>query len=460
MSVTLEDILRIDFLEARNLGAVVGKKFSGVSTDTRSIKQGELFVALRGEAFDANAFIAEAFRRGARCVIAEESVDLAAVRSRPVVIVRDGARALGELAALYRRRFSLPVLAVAGSNGKTTTKEMIAAVLGTNMRVLKTEGNLNNHIGVPQTILRLRPEHEIAVIEIGTNHFGELSYLCGILKPTHGVLTNIGREHLEFFGSLSGVARAEGELFEALRTGGVGFVNADDRHVAALGRNLRRKLRYGFRSSQADVRGRFLKMRENGCAEFTVERKKGRAFTIRLAVPGRHAMENGLAAAAVGLAFDVPPARVRHALETFRAVGKRMEIVSARGVTILNDTYNANPDSVASALETMASVQARGKKIVVLGDMLELGASARREHERVGRSLTARRADMLFAFGPLSKHLVRASGVRAKRHYSDKQKLCRDLLEAVESGDVVLIKGSRGMKMEDVVMTLRQRKAA
>src|SRR6185436_14004154 len=210
--------------------------------------------------------------------------------------------------------------------------------------VLCTEGNLNNHIGVPHTLFRLTPKHDIAVVEIGTNHFGELEYLCNILEPTHGIITNIGREHMEFFKTLQGVAKGEGELFAALRTDGLGYVNADDRYVIRQAKKLKRKFSFGISKKDVNVHGTFLRMNAHGCTEWTLKAKGHKAFAVRLSVPGRHAMMNALAAAAVGISHGVAPANIQRALKSFRAVNKRMEVVTAGGVKILNDTYNANPD--------------------------------------------------------------------------------------------------------------------
>ena len=345
MNLTIEDVLATSYVSARNVAKLVGRKFTGVSTDSRSVRRGELFVALRGGNFDGNRFVADAFRRGAAAAVVDTAGGRKGAGRKPVVVVRDSATALGAIARIYRRKFAIPLIAVAGSNGKTTTKEMVASVLSRKYAVLSTEGNLNNHIGVPATIFRLRASHTAAVVEVGTNHFGEVGRLAAIALPTHGLITNIGREHLKYFGNIDGVARAEGELFAHLAgSGGTAFVNADDARVARMAAKNPATVPYGFRGRGRTVRGTAMKIGAGGAAQFTVRGRSAPSFRVKLSVPGRHAASNALAAAAVGVAFGVPAAAIAAALAKFRPVGKRMETLTVNGVTVLNDTYNANPD--------------------------------------------------------------------------------------------------------------------
>lgn len=457
MSITIEDVLQLDILEAVNISALLGTSFSGVSSDSRTIKEGELFVALRGDSFDGHQFLQQAIRRSARCAIVDSRGAYGGAGNFPMIVVENTTDALGALGRIHRNKFNVPIIAVAGSNGKTTTKEMIAKVLGTTYNILSTEGNLNNHIGVPQTLFRLTKQHEAAVIEIGTNHFGELEYLCKILQPTHGIITNIGREHMEFFKTLQGVAKGEGELFSALRQHGLGYVNADDRFILKQSKKLKRKFSYGVSKKDVDVRGTLLKMNAHGCTEFSLKPKGYKAFPVRLSVPGRHAMLNAVAAAAVGISHGVPPARIQRALKNFHAVTKRMEVLEVGGIKLLNDTYNANPDSVLSALETLVEVQARGKKIVILGDMLELGRGSAKEHKRIGTIVARLGFDNLLTFGEMAINIHEGAGTMPKRHFRDKVNLAEHALSLLSAGDVVLIKGSRGMKMEHIVAMLQER---
>jgi UDP-N-acetylmuramoyl-tripeptide--D-alanyl-D-alanine ligase len=364
------------------------------------------------------------------------------------------------LARMYRVRFSIPIIAVAGSNGKTTTKDMIAAVLAEQYTVLSTQGNYNNHIGVPLTLFRLQKKHEIAVVEIGTNHPGELSWLCEIVDPTHGVVTAIGREHLEFFGSLEGVAREEGVLYESLRKRkkGTAFIHADDPTITVLARGIRRRITYGFRARRADVRGRELKVNAEGCAKFLLSSPRTKTpVEIQLGVPGEHNAVNALAAAAVGAAFRVPVKTVRRVLEEIRPSSRRMEVINLEGVVIFNDTYNANPDSMLASLKTLAAIRVRGKRIAVLADMRELGAAGPEEHERIGRAVRDLRIDYLLTHGPLARRIHESAGPVQAIHYDQKNVLAEYLAELISPGDAVLVKGSRGMKMEDVVAFLEER---
>lgn len=471
MNLTIGDVLNVKHLSAHNLPRRDDRKFTGVSTDSRTVKKGELFVALRGENFDGNRFVARAFRRGAAAAIVDSPRGRALAGKKPAIVVRDGVKALGALASAYRRKFRIPVVAVAGSNGKTTAREMIADVLAKKFKVLRTRGNLNNQIGVPMTLFGLRRGHEAAVVEIGTNHFGEVKALSRIAAPTHGIVTNIGAEHLQFLRDLDGVAKAEGELYDYIGAqGGTLFVNGDDRRLARMARRIPagpgrgarggrkrtnrevKKLVYGFTAAGASVRGGRIGVDRNGRAKFTVKARGKSPFGVRMSVPGTHNAANGLAAAAVGLEFGVPPAGIASALKGFRAVGKRMEVLTAGGVTVLNDTYNANPASVRSALETLGLFAGGGKRIVVLADMLELGKSAATEHDRIGRAVAAAGFTHLFAFGPLAKRYREAS--KRGTHFSDRRELARALRAVTRRGDVVLVKGSRGMKMEEVVEDL------
>ncbi|MBI3364101.1 MAG: UDP-N-acetylmuramoyl-tripeptide--D-alanyl-D-alanine ligase [Ignavibacteriae bacterium] len=453
----MKDVLSMEYLDVQNVSSVRTRTFRDVSIDSRTIGAGDLFIAIRGEKLDGHAFVKRAFETGAACAVVDERADRASYQDRPHVVVRDTTKALGQLARAHRRKFSIPIVAIAGSNGKTTTKEMIAEVLSTKYSVLRTQGNLNNHIGVPMTLFRLTKRHEIAVVEVGTNHFGEIMNLCQILEPTHGLITNIGREHLEFFNDLEGVAQAEGELFQALGKTGIGFVNADDTRVAPQSKSLRKKATYGF-FSNAKVRGILKTPGTDGCAMFSVKARNKKSFDVQLRMPGKYAMSNALAAVAVGLAFDVPAKSIQQSLKRFRPIGKRMEIVKLGGITILNDTYNANSDSTLSALETLHDMQCPGSKIVILADMLELGDAAQAEHERIGYAVKEMGFNTLLTYGPMAQHInAAAKGIELNLHYDQKNALAEYAAELVAPGDIVLIKGSRGMTMEDVVTFLQER---
>lgn len=460
MKLTAKELAQIVHKEFRNAGLLRGKRLTGVSTDTRTLREGNLFVALRGERTDGHRYLTDAFARGALAAIVEGGAETASVGSRPLLVVEDSVRALGMLARLHRDRFTIPVIAVAGSNGKTTTKDMMTAVLSTRLRVLSTEGNHNNHIGVPLTLFNLDRKHDIAVVEIGTNHPGELAWLCEVLQPTHGIVTAIGHEHLEFFGSLKGVAQEEGTLYRVLRERkkGVAFVNADDPQIVGLARVVKQRVRYGFAARVAQVRGRDLHLASNGCPVFRLSGPRmKKPQEVRLAVPGEHNAVNALAAAAVGLAFRIPATEIRHALENVQPSSKRLEVVNLEGVLIFNDTYNANPDSMLASLRTLAATQVKGKRIAVLADMRELGAAAPAEHARIGRAVRDLGIDYLLTYGTLAQQIHDAAGLPLAVHYDQKNVLAEYLAELIAPGDAVLVKGSRSMKMEDVVAFLEER---
>jgi UDP-N-acetylmuramoyl-tripeptide--D-alanyl-D-alanine ligase len=464
MKLTRKDLLQVRHV--RTVGFEHLESITGVSTDSRTIRPGDLFLALRGERYDGHDFIENVLQVQPLALVVEDAwFELKglwlATRRIPTLVVNNTTVALGELARVYRTKFRIPILAIGGSNGKTTTKEMIASVLREKYPVLSTEGNLNNHVGVPQTLFRLEKTHRIAVVEIGTNHFGEIDYLCNILEPTHGLITNIGREHLEFFGNLAGVAKAEGELFTWLAEHrgkkGVGVVNADERSLAKYSAMLKTRYTYGFAARRAHVKGTLVGYDNLGCAEIEVRPRGKRPFSVKLRIPGEHHAQNALAAAAVGLLFRVPPAAIRRALEQCPGVPKRMQVLQLNGVTVINDTYNANPDSVAVALKTLGAMRTAGKRIAVLADMLELGVGAGEAHRRIGKEVGKAGIDYLLTFGSLARQIHDAAAVKFKSHYDQKNVLAEYLIELLSAGDVVLVKGSRGMKMEDVVTFLQER---
>lgn len=459
MTLSLADLRTVPQREAFDLSAEQWTA-TGVSTDSRSVGKGDLFVAIRGEKFDGHDFVSMAVERGAAGVIvdarwAAANGPMMARLHVPRVVVDDTVHALGGLARLVRRRFKIPVIAVGGSNGKTTTKEMMKAVLSQKWRVLATEGNLNNHIGVPQTLFRLERKHQAVVIEIGTNHPGEVAYLCTVAEPTHGLLTNIGHEHMEFFGSLDGVADAEAELWDWLAEhGGTAFVNGDDARIVRRAKRVKKKVVYGFSSRTAAVKGSRLKTDAEGSALFKLWRGSRSPVDVRVAIPGLHNGMNALAAATVGLTLGVSAKDVVEALGSVAAASKRMQVVQANGLVVLNDTYNANPDSMLAALATLRSFATTGRRVAVLGDMFELGATAEAGHRAVGRAVKREKVDLLFTTGTLAEEIYRAAGLTKAEHFADKRSMILRLREVLRPGDVVLVKGSRGMQMEDVVTAI------
>ncbi len=459
--ITLRDIHGIQGAEFHNLKFRSAKT---VSTDSRTVSRNQIFFALRGEKFDGHNFVGDAIGKKAVCAVVDkkwygekksERIHQGEASHFPLVVVDDTTRALGDLARIYRRKFFMPVIAVGGSNGKTTTKEMIAKILSEKYRVVKTSGNHNNQIGVPLTIFGFKNSHDVAVVEIGTNHFGEIERLCKILEPTAGVVTNIGNEHLEFFKNLNGVKKEEGKLFKYLAsTKGAAFVNADDKNLVDLSKELKHKFTFGFSPYRRNLSARLFGLDSKGCVLFEIKHEN-KTELICLHVPGIHNAINALAAAAVGAYYGVKINEIKKALENYESYEKRMEMVKSGGVTILNDTYNSNPESAVAAIRLLSVIGTKGKRIAVLADMLELGKSAKHEHQKIGREIAKESLDYLFTFGNLALEIAAATeGKVETESFVDKDRLSEKLLKTVEAGDVVLVKGSRGMKMEDIVNIL------
>ena len=422
----------------------------GVSTDTRTIGEGQLFIALAGEHFDAHDFLAQAVEAGAGALLVADEGKLPAGAS--AVVVDDTRLALGRLAAAWRRQFAVPLIAVTGSNGKTTTKEMIAAILKAafGSAVLSTRGNLNNEIGLPLTLLGLSAAHRAAVVEMGMNHPGEIAYLAGVGAPTVALVTNAQRAHLEGMGDLDEVAREKGSIFSGLPADGVAVINADDAY-ADLWRGMAegRLVRSFAIDAEADVTG---KVHQHGL-EMVIDLKaaEGEA-TLTLRIPGRHNARNAVAAAAACLAAGVPLAAVVDGLQSFSGVKGRLQRRAGKfGAEILDDTYNANPDSVRAGVDVLASTV--GRKLLVLGDMGEIGEASGQFHDEIGGYAKSQGVDRLFALGDASKAAVRNFGEGA-RHFCNIEKLIAAVDKELGPETTVLVKGSRFMKMERVADAL------
>jgi UDP-N-acetylmuramoyl-tripeptide--D-alanyl-D-alanine ligase len=427
---------------------------TGVSTDSRTIHPGDLFVPLRGPNFDGHEFLMQAVRRGAAACLSE---DVLAGYPVPVIGVHNTLTALGDLAASYRRAFPGPVVAVTGSSGKTTTKDMLHAILALHGPGLATEGNFNNLVGLPLTLFKMMPSHRWAVLEMGMSARGEIARLAEIAAPGVGIVTNIGPAHLEGLQTLEGVARAKGELFAALPSGGTAVINADDDRVRELPvANGVQRLWFGLNPA-ATVRAETIRSDGEG-VNFELILPNGR-YPVKLAVPGRHNVANALAAAAAALVLEIPAELIVRGLQTFRARAGRMETVRlADGSLLLDDSYNANPLAVKAALEALAE-SGTGRKIAVLGDMLELGEAAADLHREVGAAV-ASRADYLIVLGAQAE--ATAAGARTAGMAADRVRVVADHEAAIamvrtwlRPGDSILVKGSRGMRMDQVSGVLR-----
>ena len=420
----------------------------GVSIDSRTVAPGNLFVAIRGENFDGHDFARQALERGAAAAMIHQDVP----GVLPALRVQDTRQALGRLAAGWRARFDLPLAGITGSNGKTTVKEMLAAILARRGPVLATRGNLNNDIGVPLTLLRLGGGHRFAVVEMGANHAGEIACLAELAQPCLGLVTNAGPAHLEGFGSVEGVARAKGELYAALPADGIAVINADDA-FAGFWRGLaadRRVVTFGLEAG-ADVGGRWQAEDLHTRLVITLP---GAEVETRLALPGRHNVMNALAAAAAAWALGAAPEDIAAGLAAVAPVPGRLRLLRGpAGMRILDDTYNANPGSLAAALEVMASLP--GRHWLALGDMAELGGAADALHAEAGKLARARHVERLFAVGPRSGAAARAFGEGAE-HLVNKAALAEAVAQAAAPDVVLLVKGSRAMHMEEVVERLRE----
>lgn len=432
----------------RLIGADV--RIVGVSSDTRAVAAGQLFIALRGERFDAHDFLGQAAAAGAAAFLVADAGNLP--EGAAAVLVDDTRLALGRLAAAWRRQHKLPVLAVTGSNGKTTTKEMIASVLRLAFgdAVLATRGNFNNDIGLPLTLLGLNDSHRAAVIEMGMNHPGEIAYLTAIGAPTVALVTNAQRAHLEGMGDLDEVAREKGSIFAGLPADGVAVINADDAY-ADFWRELvgTQPVRSFGIDRPADVRA---SLRQHGLEiSVTLQAAEGEAEFV-LGVPGRHNASNALAAATACLAAGVPLDVVARGLASFAGVKGRLQRRPGRnGAHILDDTYNANPDSVRAGIDVLASTI--GRKVLVLGDMGEIGEGSGQYHDEIGGYAKSQGVDRLFALGDASQQAVRNFGEGA-RHFCNVDKLIAAVDKELGPETTVLVKGSRFMKMERVADAL------
>jgi UDP-N-acetylmuramoyl-tripeptide--D-alanyl-D-alanine ligase len=424
-----------------------------VSTDSRSIQPGDLFIALRGEKFDGGTFAAKALQQGAVGVVLDhaQAPDVATA-----IRVVDTRLALGRLAAAWRQRFAIPLVAITGSNGKTTVKEMLAAILreeaGSEAVVLNTEGNLNNDIGMPLMLLRLRDTHRYAVLEMGMNHALEIDYLTRLARPDVAVVNNALTAHIGYLGSVEAIARAKGEIFNGLPDDGVAVFNADDAH-AWLWReaNMQRSvIDFGIKEP-AVVRGHYLPTLYGSRLTLVLPDAE---YQVALQVPGEHNVMNALAAAAAAFALDVSPRSIVAGLSGFAGVKGRLQRKPAlHGSTFIDDTYNANPDSVKAALAVLAQQPVR--KVLVLGDMGELGSDAADMHAKIGLAARAAGVDRLLALGELSKETVAAFGAGAM-HFERIQELLAELENELAPDTTVLVKGSRFMQMERVVKSFME----
>ena len=443
--------MKLSILAGNTQGKLLGPdvNYTGLSIDSRSIKPHELFIAIRGEKFDGHNFIELAKQRGAAGAVVDHVIET----DLPLVVVQDTPKSLGELAKQHRREFSIPIIALTGSCGKTTTKEMVRSILAEVGPVLTNFKNFNNDIGLPLTLLNLTTQHCYAVIEMGANHAGEIEYLTHITQPNVALITNIGPAHLQGFGSIAGVAQAKAEIFSGLVKNGVAIINADDKFADTLRKKCVpfRVVRFGL-SDATDFFATNIQMDVDGKASFLLHFPNGKEMMISLSLPGQHHVLNALAAAAAASQVGIELSFIKSGLEKMQPVPGRVIVSKTKiGATLIDDSYNANPSSVAVALKLLAHYS--GQRIFVMGDMGELGQNAVDYHRQIGQIAKELNIDDVYTCGDLSKETAKAFGANAK-HYPNHQELILALKPRLQENVTILIKGSRSAQMEKVAAAL------
>ncbi len=428
-----------------------------ISTDSRTVKKGELFVALRGENFDGHKFIEDVAKSGAAGAIVAPSWKGKVPSKFAIIRAKDTLVAYQTLASNYRKSLSLRVLAITGSNGKTSTKDFAASVLGRKFRVTKTQGNFNNHVGLPRTMLEATSADEVAVWEIGMNHPGEVAPLAKIAAPDAAIITNVGVAHIEFMGTREAIAQEKGALAEAVGDDGTVILNADDPFSEGIAKRTRARVIFagiengGFRATDIE--------QSSDGADFTILEGAHRC-RARLSVPGSHMIQNALLAIAAGRAFGVLLEECAIGLATAPLTKARLQIKEINGVLFLDDSYNANPDSMKAALRTLVELPADGKRIAVLGEMRELGAESERGHQEVGEEAAALGVDRLIGIGEMGEVIARASeraGLEKSSAVGSTLEAAELLIDVAEPGDLILIKGSRLARTEEVIAVFAKR---
>ena len=449
----------MDKLSLKEIAQVTGAEinsdveifFERVTTDSRKVSSGALFVALKGEHFNGEDFTADAFKKGAAGVLVSNTFD----KNLDGVIIKvdDTLTAYRQIAGVWRDRFDIPIVAVTGSNGKTTTKDLAAAALNGLGNVLKTSGNFNNEVGVPMTLLSLGDTHKAAVVEIGMRGLGQIESLAEIVKPTIGIVTNVSEAHIELLGSIENIARAKGELVEAIKSGGTIILNADNQHTAAMKNIVRdgvKILTYSL-DKDADFIAKDILI-GSVSTEFTLS-FRGKEYDFEIPMLGRHNVSNALAAIAAGYACGLTVPQVQRGFSTLTTTKMRYEVIRRDGLTIINDAYNASPASMRAAIRTTSEVY-DGRLIAVLGDMLELGNISEQVHREIGAELVENKFDTLITLGELGKFIAagaRDAGLNNVYTFDTHEDAAKKILELVRDGDTILFKASHVMHMEKII---------
>lgn len=422
---------------------------SAMQHDSRDVHPGDLFVALKGERSDGHDFLKNAKAAGAAAALVERKVEV----DLPQLVVPDTLKAYGDIAREYRMKTGIRVVAITGSVGKTTTKEMISCVLAGKYHVAKTQGNHNNNLGLPMTIMEMPVDTELAVLELGMNHFGEMSYLTSIAKPDLVVITNIGTMHIEHLGTREGILKAKLEIMQGLRPDGIAVFNGDEPLLWNLREGKHRRIYFGIENDRCDMVAKDVRQIDGGV--YFTAKGLDKEFQVYVPQEGRHTVYNALAAITVGILSGVTCESIQYQLGIFHNTGMRQRVFEENGFTIIEDCYNAGPESMEAALRVLGERKTEGRRIAVLGDMLELGSRAMAEHYRVGR-LAAETADLVLAYGHHSERIITGAvtgGMSAKCavHFDRQDDMAKSLAVMAKPGDVLLFKGSRGMKMEQVL---------
>ena len=446
--ISLAEVLQVTNAETDSAAEIF---FEGVTTDSRKITGGTLFVALKGENFNGEDFAQDALKKGAAAVLVSKNFD----KNIDGIIIKvdDTLTAYREIAGAWRNRFDIPIVAVTGSNGKTTTKDLVAAALNSLGNVQKTSGNFNNEVGVPMTLLELNDKHKAAVVEIGMRGLGQIETLAQVVKPTIGIVTNVSEAHIELLGSIENIARAKGELVEAIQAGGTIILNADNIHTVGM-KNLVRDgvkiLTYGL-ENEADFVAKNILI-GSVSTEFTLS-FRGKEYDFEIPMLGRHNVSNALAAIAAGYAVGLSVPEVQRGFSTLTTTKMRFEVIRRDGLTIINDAYNASPASMRVAIKTTAEIY-NGKLIAVLGDMLELGDISERVHREIGAFLAENKFDTLITLGELGRFIAegaREAGLKNIYSFDTHEDAAKKILELVRDGDTILFKASHVMHMEKII---------
>ncbi|PKM79399.1 MAG: UDP-N-acetylmuramoyl-tripeptide--D-alanyl-D-alanine ligase [Firmicutes bacterium HGW-Firmicutes-13] len=434
---------------------------TGFSIDTRTLNEGEVFVALKGEQTDGHEYVLKALEKGASGALVShlnEGEDLPL--DKVIIRVEDPLKALQQAAKYYREKFPVRVIGVTGSSGKTTTKDLIAGILSTRFNILKTEGNLNNHLGLPLMLFKLKRKHQMAVLEMGMSGRGEIRLLADLSHPEIGVITNIGEAHFELLGSVEAIAEAKGELLEVMNSKGTAILNGDDYRLRRMANKFKGQVIFYGLGKEVDCRGFDLVLEGRSTSFKVLIGNRKEEFTVPF--PGEHNVYNALAAISCGLHVGLTAQEIRRGLADFKLSGMRMEIFETPGkVTVINDAYNANLSSTRASLKTLALMGRGSRLTAVLGDMLELGSIAEESHREIGRYAASLGINNLLAVGELMKFAVeeaQTAGLSSFWHFARQNELKEKLREILQPGDYVLVKGSRGMKMENIVEYLKNEK--